>query len=212
MARNLGVFVRNLLPNSKCIQNHTLKTLTLASSYPSTPSSQAKPFSNSLPSPNVNFLQQQRHRRLSSPFSGSRHSRFTNLKSGLQFRRMMFSLRTNNLKDKAPKSLVFFFTAPAADTCTVMYSSVVRELIEQYPNVLGYKIDASKEDFDCAMTTFSVRAVPAVVFVKDKKWVSYVVGVNVALLKCTFETVYGERPTKEEEEEEEVRPKVDVHA
>ncbi|CAN6549769.1 unnamed protein product [Malus baccata var. baccata] len=197
MARNLGVFVRNLLPNSKCIQNHTLKTLTLASSYPSTPSSQAKPFSNSLPSPNVNFLQQQRHRRLSSPFSGSRHSRFTNLKSGLQFRRMMFSLRTNNLKDKAPKSLVFFFTAPAADTCTVMYSSVVRELIEQYPNVLGYKIDASK---------------PAVVFVKDKKWVSYVVGVNVALLKCTFETVYGERPTKEEEEEEEVRPKVDVHA
>ncbi|CAN6549770.1 unnamed protein product [Malus baccata var. baccata] len=188
MARNLGVFVRNLLPNSKCIQNHTLKTLTLASSYPSTPSSQAKPFSNSLPSPNVNFLQQQRHRRLSSPFSA------------------------NNLKDKAPKSLVFFFTAPAADTCTVMYSSVVRELIEQYPNVLGYKIDASKEDFDCAMTTFSVRAVPAVVFVKDKKWVSYVVGVNVALLKCTFETVYGERPTKEEEEEEEVRPKVDVHA
>lgn len=32
---------------------------------------------------------------------------------------------------------------------------------------------------------------PAVVFIKDKKWVSYVVGVNVALLKRTFETVYG---------------------
>ncbi|TQD81633.1 hypothetical protein C1H46_032790 [Malus baccata] len=178
MARNLGVFVRNLLPNSKCIQNHTLKTLTLASSYPSTPSSQAKPFSNSLPSPNVNFLQQQQHRRLSSPFSGSRHSRFTNLKSGLQFRRMMFSLRS-----------------------TVMYSSVVRELIEQYPNVLGYKIDASKEDFDCAMTTFSVRAVgiflqPAVVFVKDKKWVSYVVGVNVALLKCTLKLSTANVPPK----------------
>ncbi|CAN6549782.1 unnamed protein product [Malus baccata var. baccata] len=188
MARNLGVLIRNLLPNSNCIRNHTLKTLTLASSNPITPSSQPKQFSNSLPSPNVNFLQQQ-HRRLSSPAgrSGSRRSRFTRLNSERQIRRTLSRLY-----------------------CTVMYSSAVRELIEQYPNVLGYEIDTSKEDADYAMRMFCVRAVPAVVFIKDKKWVSYAVGVNIALLKRTFETVYGERPTKEEEEE--ARPKVDVHA
>ncbi|CAN6549763.1 unnamed protein product [Malus baccata var. baccata] len=211
MARNLGVLIRNLLPNSNCIRNHTLKTLTLASSNPITPSSQPKQFSNSLPSPNINFLQQQ-HRRLSSPAgrSGSRRSRFTRLNSERQIRRTLSRLYYINLKDKSTKSLVFFFTAPAADTCTVMYSSAVRELIEQYPNVLGYEIDTSKEDADYAMRMFCVRAVPAVVFIKDKKWVSYAVGANVALLKRTFETVYGERPTKEEEEE--ARPKVDVHA
>ncbi|XP_050126775.1 uncharacterized protein LOC126603829 isoform X12 [Malus sylvestris] len=75
MARNLGVLVRQLLPNSNRVKNHTMETLILA------PSSQPKPFSNCFNSPNPRFLH-----------SGSGRSRICSLYSEARYRQVMFEL------------------------------------------------------------------------------------------------------------------------
>ncbi|XP_028950986.1 uncharacterized protein [Malus domestica] len=153
MARNLGVLVRQLLPNSNRVKNHTMETLILA------PSSQPKPFSNCFNSPNPRFLH-----------SGSGRSRICSLYSEARYRQVMFELEG------------------------ALVSPVLQDLIERFPHVKAYKIDASKEDSDYAIRTFDVRAVPAVAFIKDGEWVSNCVGANIAQLKYTFEALYGEHP------------------
>ncbi|XP_050126768.1 thioredoxin O2, mitochondrial-like isoform X6 [Malus sylvestris] len=174
MARNLGVLVRQLLPNSNRVKNHTMETLILA------PSSQPKPFSNCFNSPNPRFLH-----------SGSGRSRICSLYSEARYRQVMFELEDVLLESKP--SVIFFFSAPSSAFCALV-SPVLQDLIVRFPHVKAYKIDASKEDSDYAIRTLDVRAVPAVAFIKDGEWVSNCVGANIAQLKYTFEALYGEHP------------------
>lgn len=174
MARNLGVLLRQLLPNSNRVKNHTMETLILA------PSSQPKPFSNCFNSPNPRFLH-----------SGSGRSRICSLYSEARYRQVMFELEDVLLESKP--SVIFFFSAPSSAFCALV-SPVLQDLIERFPHVKAYKIDASKEDSDYAIRTFDVRAVPALAFIKDGEWVSNCVGANIAQLKYTFEALYGEHP------------------
>ncbi|XP_050126767.1 thioredoxin O2, mitochondrial-like isoform X5 [Malus sylvestris] len=180
MARNLGVLVRQLLPNSNRVKNHTMETLILA------PSSQPKPFSNCFNSPNPRFLH-----------SGSGRSRICSLYSEARYRQVMFELEDVLLESKP--SVIFFFSAPSSAFLIILcagalVSPVLQDLIVRFPHVKAYKIDASKEDSDYAIRTLDVRAVPAVAFIKDGEWVSNCVGANIAQLKYTFEALYGEHP------------------
>ncbi|XP_050126764.1 thioredoxin O2, mitochondrial-like isoform X2 [Malus sylvestris] len=194
MARNLGVLVRQLLPNSNRVKNHTMETLILA------PSSQPKPFSNCFNSPNPRFLH-------------SGRSRICSLYSEARYRQVMFELEDVLLESKP--SVIFFFSAPSSAFLIILcagalVSPVLQDLIVRFPHVKAYKIDASKEDSDYAIRTLDVRAVapgfapkwfgvrlspkPAVAFIKDGEWVSNCVGANIAQLKYTFEALYGEHP------------------
>ncbi|RXH73644.1 hypothetical protein DVH24_016466 [Malus domestica] len=185
MARNLGVLVRQLLPNSNRVKNHTMETLILA------PSSQPKPFSNCFNSPNPRFLHSGSGSATTPSFSatfcfllfifcttrfGSKgseipsRSRICSLYSEARYRQVMFELEG------------------------ALVSPVLQDLIVRFPHVKAYKIDASKEDSDYAIRTLDVRAVPAVAFIKDGEWVSNCVGANIAQLKYTFEALYGEHP------------------
>ncbi|XP_050126772.1 thioredoxin O2, mitochondrial-like isoform X10 [Malus sylvestris] len=139
MARNLGVLVRQLLPNSNRVKNHTMETLILA------PSSQPKPFSNCFNSPNPRFLH-----------SGSGRSRICSLYSEARYRQVMFELEDVLLESKP--SVIFFFSAPSSAFCALV-SPVLQDLIVRFPHVKAYKIDASKEDSDYAIRTLDVRAV-----------------------------------------------------
>ncbi|XP_050126771.1 uncharacterized protein LOC126603829 isoform X9 [Malus sylvestris] len=167
MARNLGVLVRQLLPNSNRVKNHTMETLILA------PSSQPKPFSNCFNSPNPRFLH-------------SGRSRICSLYSEARYRQVMFELEgalvspvLQDLIVRFPHVKAYKIDASKEDSDYAIRTLDVRAVAPGFaPKWFGVRLSPK----------------PAVAFIKDGEWVSNCVGANIAQLKYTFEALYGEHP------------------